>query len=447
MTNALSRFLRLRTGEAGIVFTMGFVLLFNSLAQQISEITALSNFLSEVGVNLILVVWIVDSFLILGTMGLQSLIVDRFNRLTLVRWLIVAFAAAFILMRLLHLLGVPEWLNYALLYLLAMQQLVFFPVIFWVLANDIFNVAQATRLFPLITSFGFIGKLLGISISLAIPRLMDSYPILRPEGLLIINASLYVLILGLFSIGTRSVKLRQTSQQIDSVKESLTEGWDFVHKVPAFRFLALSIVAILVCDVVLEFRFLVVTNSTFSNPASYQTFYAAFSLGLTIATILVQSLLTSRVISRLTIKNTFIIKPLSCLAGSAWMFIQTGLIGTIGGIVLLRLSQYAIDMPNRNAFLSLVPEERRGRVSIFNESYLYFVGIILGCLITGGIVLLGSLSGFSNYYRFYLGVSIVTASFATYMIYKLRQNYDTSMLNWRLKRRQRGRSVLDQLDI
>lgn len=447
MANAISSFLRLRTGEAGIVFTMGFVLLINSLAQQISEITAISNFLSEVGVNLILVVWIVDSFLILGTMGLQSLIVDRYNRLTLIRWLMVAFTGAFILMRLLYLLGVPEWLNYALLYLLAMQQLVFFPVIFWVLANDIFDVAQATRLFPLITSFGFIGKLLGISISLAIPGLVGSFPILRPEGLLIINASLYVLILGLFSFGTRTVKLRQTSQKRDSIKESLTEGWDFVRKVPAFRFLALSIVSILVCDIMLEFRFLVVTNNTFSSPARYQTFYATYSLGLTIITILVQSLLTSRIISRLSIKNTFIIKPLSCLAGSAWMFIQTGLMGAIGGIVLLRLSQYAIDMPNRNAFLSLVPEERRGRVSIFNESYLYFAGVVLGCLITGGIVLIGSLSGFSDYYRIYLGISIVTALFATYAIYKLRQNYETSMLNWRLKRRQRGRSVLDQLDI
>ncbi len=447
MMTASQRFLPLRAGETGIVFTMGFVLLINALAQQISEITAISNFLSEVGVNMILFVWMADSVIILATMGLQSIIVDRFNRIHLVSWIIMAFSAAFLLMRLLYMLGAPEWFSYALLYLLAMQQLVFFPVVFWILANDVFDMSQAKRLFPLITSFGFVGKLLGILVSLAIPALAQRFAFLRPEGLVLMNALLYLIILGLFYLGTRTVRIRTISKVQESLHETLSEGWDFVREVPAFRYLSISIMALLICDVVIEFRFLVVSNEVFRNPASYQTFYASYSLALTITTILVQSLLTSRILSRLTIKNSFLIKPISSLAGSLWMFVQSGLIGAVGGIVFLRLSQYAIDNPTRNTFLSFVPEERRGRVSIFNESYLYFIGVLSGCLITGAIVLLGSNFGINSYFRIYLGVSIIMACMATYAIKKLRDNYDSSMLNWRLKRRQRGRSVLDSLEL
>ncbi|MBN2548042.1 MAG: hypothetical protein JXB15_02705 [Anaerolineales bacterium] len=444
--NPLQRFFRLRQGEVGLVFVMGLVLFMNALAQQVSEITAISNFLSEGGVNQILVVWAVDSVMILLTMGVQSLIVDRFGRISLVSWLIFVFAIAFFLMRWLYSSGAPEWLIYALLYLLATQQLVFFPMIFWILANDIFDVAQATRLFPLITSFGFMGKLLGIGVSLAVPSLKDTLSFFRPEGLLMLEAIIYLVTYLLFFLGMRKVKIRQTSQVHETVKETLTEGWAFVREVPAFKFLALSIMMLLACDVAVEFRFLVVSDQVYTDPSRYQVFYALYRLGLTVASILIQSLLTSRIIAHLNIKNSFLVKPIGVLLGSIWVFVQANLMGAVGGALMLRLTQYTIDEPTRKAFQSLVPEERRGRVSIFMESYLYFLGTLLGCLGVGAIVFAGIRLGFANYSQIYLGLSILGAIISIWAILKMRRVYDSSLLNWRLKRRQRGKSVLDRLE-
>jgi ATP:ADP antiporter, AAA family len=441
-----SRLLRLRPGESRIVTIMGLVLIINFLAQQVSEITAISNFLSNVGVNQMLIVWLVDSVLILVSMGLQSLIVDRFNRVALMNMMMLIFALTFVGMRLLFTLGAPDWMGYGMWYLVATQQLVFFPVIFWILANDMFDVAQATRLFPLITGLGFVGRLLGIGISLAIPPLMTRYAFLQPDSLLLINAVLYLIALVVFALGTRHVRLRPTAKSMESLKESLTEGSDFIREVPAFRYLAMAVMALLACDVVIEFRFLVVSGESFPNPAQYQTFYALYRLVLTVAAMLIQGLFASRIISALTIKNTFFIKPISTFLGSVWMFIQTGLVGAVGGVMLMRLSQYAIDEPTRKAFLSLVPEERRGRVSIFIESYLYFVGTVFGCLATGGVVIYGLISGNPQSFRIYLFFSILLSLFAILAIYQMRHVYDSSLLNWRLKRRQRGRSVLENIE-
>lgn len=442
--SAIQRVLRLRRGEAGIVLIMGLVMIINFLAQQLSEITAISNFIGQAGPEQMLLVWLVDSVLILVTMGLQSLIIDRFNRVGLMRWMILGFGLIFLLLRGLFSLGAPEWLVYGVWYLVATQQLVFFPVIFWILANDMFDVAQATRLFPLITSLAFIGRLLGIGVSLAVPRLMQTYPLLQPPGLLVISAGLYFITLIIFSVGTRSVHLRKTTVPHESVKDTLTEGWDFVREVPAYRFLSLAILLLLMCDVIIEFRFLVVSYAAYPDPVQYQMLYSLYRLGLTVGSILIQGLLTSRIISSLTLKNTFLVKPISTLLGSLWMFLQASLVGAIGGVMLLRLPQYTIDEPTRKAFLSLVPEERRGRVSIFIESYLYFAGTVLGCLITGAIVIAGILSGSDNY-RIYLGVSIVAALLSIWATLRMRRVYDSSLLNWRLKRRQRGKSVLDSV--
>jgi hypothetical protein len=51
----------------------------------------------------------------------------------------------------------------------------------------------------------------------------------------------------------------------------------------------------------------------------------------------------------------------------------------------------------------------------------------------------------SDYYV-YIGAALLASVVATWAIARVRATYDTSMLNWRLKRRQRGASVLDKLE-
>jgi AAA family ATP:ADP antiporter len=50
------------------------------------------------------------------------------------------------------------------------------------------------------------------------------------------------------------------------------------------------------------------------------------------------------------------------------------------------------------------------------------------------------------YYYVYLGIAALAAVMAVGAVLQVRKTYETSMLNWRLKRRQRGASVLDGLE-
>ena len=192
LSEKIKRVFSLRPGESNLVLILGVILLCNSIAVQISGIVSISNFLSAGGVNNFLIVWFIDDIVILLMAGLQTLIVDRFNRNALMKGLTFGFGMVFLVLRLMFTFGMPDWLNYGLLYLLSEQQELFIPLIFWIMANDMLDVSQTKRLFPLIATLNFIGKLIGIGIAAFSPAWFARIHV-RQEEVLLINILLYLI--------------------------------------------------------------------------------------------------------------------------------------------------------------------------------------------------------------------------------------------------------------
>jgi MFS family permease len=114
--------------------------------------------------------------------------------------------------------------------------------------------------------------------------------------------------------------------------------------------------------------------------------------------------------------------------------------------IVSRLFYGTIDETSRKSFQALVPEERRGRVSIFMDSYIIAIGTIIGSVVVGIVVFIGERNNIENYDLSYITLAGVAAGIAIWAIYKMRGEYDSSLLNWRMKRRQRRSSVLDKLE-
>lgn len=445
MQERINQFFRLRPGEAGLVFVLGGLLLGNSAALGVANVVAVSGFLSQVSAYNILIVWAIDMALLILATGLQSLIIDRFDRIALVKWITFIFAVVYVILRLLFALGVPSWLNYTFLYILSDQQWLFFPILFWILAGDVFDVAQGKRLFPLIAAFGFIGHTLGLALSAAAPKLLGSLGVSTVE-LLTINVLIYLLSYVLAFVGLRGVQIRETTQKSETMRETLVEGWEFIKEVPAFRYMTFAMLAIGLVLTILQYHFLVDVDLAFTSPDAFQAFYGYYNLAVTVLAVLFQTFVTSRVIEKITLKNTFLVLPVVMFAGSAWMLLLPGIVSSAGGRGISRLAFDTIDQSARKAFQALVPEERRGRVSIFIESYLPALGTIIGCGVTGLIIFIGLKLGRDDFFLAYLVVAVLASAFVIWAVMRMRTVYDKSLLNWRLKRRQRRASVLDKLD-
>ncbi|MBN1966410.1 MAG: hypothetical protein JW910_17300 [Anaerolineae bacterium] len=445
MVSRLRQFFHLHPGEGGLVLILSLILLGNSLAMQVSYVVSISGFLTEENASEMLLVWVIDMVIIIVLTGLQSLVVDRFNRFNLITGMALSFAVVFLALRLMFAVQVAPGLTYALVYFMAEQQWLFFPLVFWVLANDIVDMAQAKRLFPLVATGGFVGQMLGLGLTLIAPALTTQFE-LASEELLLVNVLIYLLVGGLITLRLRRTRLRKTTHKHETVRETLTEGWSFIKEVPAFRFLTIAIFAMTLCDTVLEFHFMAVSEQVYTSAEDYQTFYSLYRLGIIVAAAAIQGLLTARIIKRVGLKHAFFILPFTLLSGALWALALPGIGSSVGAMVLLKLARDTVDESSRKSFQALVPEERRGRVSMFMDSYLMAGGTLFAALAVAALLLIAGAAGGIEPYQLYLGLAVIVAGLAIFMVFKMRGVYDSSLFNWRLKRRQRGASVLDRLD-
>ncbi len=437
----LFKFLRIYPDELGIFVILGAVFFCNAFATQIASVAAVSGFLKGNGASQIPIVWIIDMLVILLISGLQSSMIDRFERTKLLKIMILGFAAFFFVLRVLFYLQRPGWLNYGMMLIISDQQWLFFPLVFWTFAQDIFSVAQAKRLFSPIASLGFIGQVTGLLVVAMAPQLLVQFNI-AVEELLLFNVFVYLVAYLFVAIGLQRIKVEPNTIQIGKNHPTLLEGWDFVKEIPVFKYLAICILAVNVSLTFVEFGFLVITQQAFRS--NYQTFYGLYRLGLMITSFILQGLVTSRLLAKLTLKNAFILMPLALVGGSIWMLFA-GTFSAIGGMVLPKLAQFTADDSARRSFQSLVPEERRGRVSMFLESTLFSFGVIIASLFILGALFLSTWIGPQEASYIYRWLAVASGLWAIWAAIRMRQVYDLNMLSWRLKRRERSINILDNL--
>jgi ATP/ADP translocase len=234
----------------------------------------------------------------------------------------------------------------------------------------------------------------------------------------------------------RKVTQREFTKQSESLKDTLSEGFQFVRDVLSFRYLMVAILALAMADTIIEFRFWVVTQAAFPLQSQYQSFYSLYRLVVTLVALGVQSFVTTRLTNNVHLKNVLLIFPFVAFFASGSMLISDLFIIAVGGMFFVKLSRETVDDSSRKSFQALVPEERRGRVSTFMDSYLASIGTILAAILTTVIVLVGQWLG-KDLSLAYIGLAFCASLVAVWATFKMRSVYEKSLLNWRLKRRQR----------
>jgi AAA family ATP:ADP antiporter len=440
--------LNIRPGEWGLVLSLLLLLAINTLVLELSDVVATAGFISSIGTPQIIWLWVVDMVITLFSTGLYALIVDRTPRVKLLGWLFGGLAFLYLVLQLLFTYGAPDWLTYPLLYIVADQQYVIFPLTLWMLANDVFSMAESKRLFPVIGAGYALGSIAGNALA------AGSGALLSKQGagvtpLLTLGALTFLVGLALlwFTFRKREVRARQ-SQQPGSVRETIKVGADVIGNVPLFRFLAIAMLLAGLSLTIIEFHFLfTVDQAVASSPLKFQAFYGAYKVVLIITLLLFQWLVTGRFLEKAGLKNAFIVLPVSLLGAAGAALAFAGITGGAAGRFLARLVQQGWDEPARKALQNLVPDERRGRVSAFLDSYFYAVATIIGCLFLGGLFLCTSLGWLQAEWAIivYLIVAGLAGIGALLAALRLRSEYDGSLLNWRLARSRR-KSMLDGIE-
>jgi ATP/ADP translocase len=430
--------LRIASSERGRFLLLAVLLFINAMVLESNEVVATSGFISNIGVEHIVIVWAIDMTIIIITSGIYSLFVDRTNRVRLGVGLYTGFCVAYLLLYMLFTSGPQGLVGYGILLVINDQQWLLFPLVIWTLANDVFTLAEAKRLFPALAIAAFSGGIVGNSVAAGFAQIAGS-----DVRLLLFNATLLLLSGGILYFGARRVQIRgRRALEGEKVLDSLREGVGFVREVPIFRYLTLAMVLLGIGLNAIEFDFLRGVSNAFGDASAIQTFYGLFKVAVTFGLLLLQGVVAGWLLNRVGFKYIFMNMPLIMLGGVLLAALSPSVIGVIIGNYLVRITKVGVDEPSSKAFQGLVPDERRGRVSAFLDGYLYPLGSVLGCIIIGTVLILSSTGAISTEMgRYvYLGVALAAALIALWATSRIRVHYDTSMLNWRLSRRKRSSS-------
>jgi ATP:ADP antiporter, AAA family len=442
-------FLNIKPEERRQVFLLMLILALATLVLELSDVIATGGFVSKVGPDNIVLLWIADMVIIIFTAGIYSMAVDRMNRMKLLKWLSLGFAIVFLVMRFLFMLNIPDWITYPLLYILTDQFYAIFPLAFWAMVNDFYTSSETKRLFPIIIMGATLGSISGNGLAAFSGWLLQRTGGSAPS-LLIVGTILLLVALALlqFALPKRTVNVRQSRDEGMDLRQTVKVGLDYIKNVPIFTFLAVAMVLSGLAFTIIEYHFIFAVNQTAAqNPLQFQAVYGTFKVVLIISILGAQAFISGRFLEKIGLKNSFIFQPVALVMGGLLAAGIPGLLGASGAKYLTRLVQQAWDEPARKALQNLIPDERRGRVAVMIDRYFYDFSTIIGSLGLGLLLLMRNFSVISQgqIVNVYLGLAIAAALVAVMAALRLRATYEKSLLDWRLSRSRR-KSALDGIE-
>ena len=197
----------------------------------------------------------------------------------------------------------------------------------------------------------------------------------------------------------------------------------------------------------LEFNFLVMIDGAVSNNFEFQRFLGYYKALQTAGLLIFQWLITGRLLTRIPLKKAFAVLPAALFTASGLALGIPSLLGVASARFIARTVYNGWDDPARKAVQGLIPDERRGRISAFMDSYFITTSTVLGCIVL--IVLLALISSGVITLQvatwIYLGLAGVTSVAGVGVSLYLRKVYEASLLNYRLTRSKR-KSALDGIE-
>lgn len=366
----LASLLNIRADEGRLVFLVAVLFACIQAGQGLGDNAASALFLLRYGVDFLPYMYLFLGALTFVTTLAYSTALGRFDKGKFYSTLIAVFIGLLILERAAILF--PSALLYPILWLTINGMSMILGTFVWNLAGEVCDARQAKRLFPIFTSMGILGSVIGNAITGVIARHLGT------DNLLI----LYAVLLGVAFYLTRTItsayfRKTKTFKGKSNLWNDLRAGFDFVRASPLMRLIAWSSILFSVLFFAVAFPFNQVVTASFSDEASVAGFFGLFNSITTASTFLVSLFLASRIYTRLGIINGVFFMPLTYIFSFA---VFAGFYN-LNGAVIARFAQLVILSGIAgtawNALFNVVPSQRRGQVLAFNNGVPSQIGVVL----------------------------------------------------------------------
>ena len=411
----LASLLNVRAEEGRLVTLVGILFACIQAGQGMGDNAATALFLLRYGVDFLPYMYLFLGALTSVSTLAYSASLGRFDQGRFFSTLVAGIIGLLLLERAAILLRLP--VLYPVLWLTINGAGMILGTFVWNIAGEVCDTRQAKRLFPLFTSAGILGSVIGNAVTGLIARLLGT------DNLLI----LYAVLLGIAFYLTRIIALGYfRKEKISHTKSNfwhdLRAGFDYVRASSLLRLIAYASVLFSVLFFAVSFPFSEVVTRSFSDEAGVAGFFGLFNSITTAVTFFVSLFLASRIYTKLGIINGVFLMPLTYIFSFAVFAVFYNLNGasTARFVQLVILS--GIAGTAWNALFNVVPSQKRGQVLAFNNGVPSQIGVVLS-----GVLLIVAKQALTTQQIFLMGTAL--AIVCAMLIWRMRAAYAQALVD------------------
>ncbi len=333
-------------------------------------------FLKRYGVEYMPIVNMVNAVVTFFSMGIVTGFATRLPGARLLSRLFVFCGLTVAAIRVTIPFGI-EWV-YPLLFMMKSQYEVLLGLLFWNLANDLFNTRQSKRLFPLITAGGVIGQILG---SFATPMMARWFYM---DNLLVIYTA--TTLTGAWvvqAMGRRYPTILFQQNMAEKATERTSLVTEFKNLLPLIRssvLLKILVVLTFMPNVVIpimNYQFNFAVNDQFATESGLIEFFGYFRGVLNIISLVIL-LFVGKLYDRFGLPVALMFHPFNYILVFMVFLFRFDALGAMYARMSSNIIRTTINIPATAVVTGLFPESYRAMVRPFLRGTVVRLGLFLG---------------------------------------------------------------------
>jgi len=335
-------------------------------------------FLKRVGVQLLPLVFLINSLLLVVTTYVVGRMAARGDRLRLLPGVLLVLALILLPLWFLVLQDVAS--VFALLVIASKETQSIALLVFWVALADLLNARQAKRLFAPLMAGLTLGNILGSFASDPISRVIGIAGLLPfSAGALALSALLTLPLRGVRRRGLQRISERRRHVlTVDTETGSVATGRTLWRDSRLFRLLFISAACSGVVGPMLYFQFSYVADLATQGEERLMAFYAQFRGWINIGILGIQLVLASRLYRRIGVPLATAISPVIYLLGFVGLSVRLSLPAGVGAMAGTKLQDNAVYDPAIRVLFNLLPGATRSRAMALLEGPVKRAGGAIG---------------------------------------------------------------------
>lgn len=420
MVTFIGKWLKVYEDEMALFLWVLLLFFFISISDMLFNNFAETAFLKRYGVRYLPVVQVINSFTTFFLMAFLTGIMNRVPGSKMLIYTLIICGLSVGLLRFAIPLGYT--LIYPLLYVMKAQFETLFILMFWNLANDLFNTRQSKRIFPLLTAGGVIGGMIGsfatpsLAKLITMDNLMLVYTVTSILGALTVirmNKQFPSLLVG----GTRKKKGKRSASFVQEFKDV----WPLVQQSLLVKILIFLTLLPNILIPIMNYLFAFTVNNAFATQGGMLAFYGYFRGSMNIISLIIL-LFVGRVYGRWGLPIVLMFHPFNYVLAFLAFLLKFDIFSAIYARVSTNVLRTTMNNPARAVLMGLFPPEYRASIRPFLRGTIVRVGILMGA----GMIMISD----GLFHPRYLSIfSMIVAGFWIITSFVLKNNYAKILLD------------------